>query len=422
MKVYIETYGCALNKADEALMREALRERGHLLVENVAEADAVVINTCTVRLDTEQRMVARVRELYELTSRGNKKLIIAGCMAKAQPFKLAGIAPGASLISPQNAHRIWEAVEAPGRVFLLEGVRPRNLIGVHVYDGVAPIAAQEGCLSNCSFCITKHARRVLVSHDIDSIRKAVEHAVKLGAAEVELTGMDLGAYGVDIYRRRSLPELIKALKEVSGNYMIRIGMMNPEHLKVFKEELVDAMLENEHVYKFLHVPLQSGSNRLLAIMGRKYTVEEYAEVIRYLKKSIPDISIATDVLVGHPEETEEDFHNTLELLKELEFERVHLAAYSIRPCTYSAGLPQLPTQVKKRRLLEAAKLVEELGLKYHSNYVNRRVKVFVVEKSRGWIGRTHNYIPVVLGERNDLSRGQWTEVLVRKATFFDLRA
>jgi 2-methylthioadenine synthetase len=208
-KVYIETYGCALNKSDEALMKSKLEERGHKIVSVIEEADVIVVNTCVVRLDTEYKMMHRIKEVGDYCRRNGKKLIIAGCMSKTHPYTISLIAPEASLISPQNSDKIHLAVENPSRVVLIEGRRTRDLIGLSCDHSVVPIPIQEGCLSNCSFCITKHARRELVSHSIEAIVNSVKKAVEKGAVEIELTGMDLGAYGVDLYKRRTLPTLLE---------------------------------------------------------------------------------------------------------------------------------------------------------------------------------------------------------------------
>jgi len=206
-------------------------------------------------------------------------------MAKTQPFTITTIAPEASLISPQNADEIYLAVENPGRIILLEGSRTRDLIGLVKGSRVVPIPIQEGCLSNCSFCITKHARRQLVSHSIEAIVRAVREAIESGAVEIELTGMDLGAYGIDLYRKRKLVDLLeKIVSEVDGNYMLRIGMMNPEHLPDLIDGLISIMKNTSRIYKFLHIPLQSGSDRILKLMGRKYTVDFYRAIVKEIKE------------------------------------------------------------------------------------------------------------------------------------------
>ncbi|MGC9121990.1 MAG: radical SAM protein, partial [Thermogladius sp.] len=168
-------------------------------------------------------------------------------------------------------------------------------------------------------------------------------------------------------------------------------------------------------------PLQSGSNRILKLMGRNYTVEEYIDYVEELKSKIPGISIATDILVGFPHETDEDFQATVEVIKKLRFERVHLAAYSIRPRTLASSLPQIPTQTKKTRVLQALRVIESVGLEDKQRYVNTVQNCFTTEKGRGWVCRLENYIPVVLRSGEDLDYGRWVKVAISEATFFDLR-
>jgi len=353
-----------------------------------------------------------------------KKLIVAGCMAKVEPYTVKLIAPTASLVSPQNADKVYIVVERTEPVIMLSGNRSRNIIGVCGGNSVVPIPVQEGCLSNCSFCIAKHARRQLVSHSIEAIVKAVQEAVQLRAVEIELTGMDLGVYGIDIYKKKALPELIMEItSRVSGNYMIRIGMINPEHLHDFLDELIAAIKSNEKVYRFLHIPLQSGSDRILKLMNRNYTVSEYRSWIKEIKAKIPDISIATDIIVGFPGEREEDFEETLKVIRELEFERVHVAGYSIRPLTLAASMRQIDTQVKKKRLELALKTIMDVGLKVRQKYLNTRVSCIVTEKDKTWVGRLLNYIPVVIKDSGmaQISYGEWVNVYIDEITFFDIR-
>lgn len=424
MRVYIETYGCPLNRSDEAIMKEVLVARGHTIVDSALEADAIILNTCVVRLETEYKMLKRIGELRELCATSGKKLIVAGCMSSAMPYTISKKAPEASIISPQNSHLVYLAVELPERVVLVSGQRQRDHIGLYFEGRIAPIPIQEGCTNSCSFCITKHARRALVSHSIEAVVNAVKRAISMGVVEIQLTGMDLGAYGLELYKKRSLPELLRRItREVDGNYMIRVGMINPEHLKFIVDDLIEAVSESPKVYKFFHIPLQSGSDRVLSIMRRGYTVGEYADIVKRIKRAIPDASIATDIIVGHPLETDEDFEATLKTIRELEFERVHLAAYSIRELTYSASLPQLPTAVKKRRALEAMKVIEEVGRKVREKYLNKVLECFVTEYNESWICRLDNYIPVVILDSSpNIDYGQRVRVRPVESTFFDLRA
>ncbi|MCQ4448443.1 MAG: tRNA (N(6)-L-threonylcarbamoyladenosine(37)-C(2))-methylthiotransferase [Sulfolobales archaeon] len=415
MRVYIETYGCALNRGDSAIMATVLSERGHEITENLNEAEVVIINTCAVRLETEERMKQRIRELR----RTGKRLVVAGCLAGALPATVSALAPEASILGPQAVERITEVVESPERQVILEGTKavkvPRMLEG-KIF--IVPIA--DGCAGECSFCITKLARRKLRSYPMREIVEAVKEAVAKGAVEVELTAQDTAAYGLDLGGKVRLPDLVEKVAEIEGNFMVRVGMMTPEQAMSIVDGLVEA-LNMEKVYKFVHLPVQSGSDKVLKLMNRKYTIDEYKRLVKELRSKVPGLSVATDIIVGHPGEDEEDFQQTLDLMKELRFERIHLAMYSIRPNTVSAGLPQVPDSVKKERMKTAMGLYESIAYDIHSEYVGKTVEVLTTELGRkgSVIGRLRNYIPVVV--KNESSLGNWVKVVIEEASFYDLR-
>lgn len=415
MRVYIETYGCALNRGDSAIMATVLSERGHEITENLNEAEVVVINTCAVRLETEERMKQRIRELR----RTGKRLVVAGCLAGALPATVSALAPEASILGPQAVERIAEVVESPERQVILEGTKavkvPRMLEG-KIF--IVPIA--DGCAGECSFCITKLARRKLRSYPMREIVEAVKEAVAKGAVEVELTAQDTAAYGLDLGGKVRLPNLVEKVAEIEGNFMVRVGMMTPEQAMSIVDGLVEA-LKMEKVYKFVHLPVQSGSDKVLKLMNRKYAIDEYKRLVKELRSKVPGLSVATDIIVGHPGEDEEDFQQTLDLMKELRFERIHLAMYSIRPNTVSAGLPQVPDSVKKERMKTAMGLYESIAYDIHSEYVGKTVEVLTTELGRkgSVIGRLRNYIPVVV--KNESSLGNWVKVVIEEASFYDLR-
>jgi MiaB-like tRNA modifying enzyme len=415
MRVYIETYGCALNRGDSAIMATVLSERGHEITENLNEAEVVIINTCAVRLETEERMKQRIRELR----RTGKRLVVAGCLAGALPATVSALAPEASILGPQAVERITEVVESPERQVILEGTKavkvPRMLEG-KIF--IVPIA--DGCAGECSFCITKLARRKLRSYPMREIVEAVKEAVAKGAVEVELTAQDTAAYGLDLGGKVRLPDLVEKVAEIEGNFMVRVGMMTPEQAMSIVDGLVEA-LNTEKVYKFVHLPVQSGSDKVLKLMNRKYTIDEYKRLVKELRSKVPGLSVATDIIVGHPGEDEEDFQQTLDLMKELRFERIHLAMYSIRPNTVSAGLPQVLDSVKKERMKTAMDLYESIAYDIHSEYVGKTVEVLTTELGRkgSVIGRLRNYIPVVV--KNESSLGNWVKVVIEEASFYDLR-
>jgi len=415
MRVYIETYGCALNRGDSAIMATVLSERGHEITDNLNEAEVVIINTCAVRLETEERMKQRIRELR----RTGKRLVVAGCLAGALPATVSALAPEASMLGPQAVERIAEVVESPERQVILEGTKAVKV--PRIFEGkifIVPIA--DGCAGECSFCITKLARRKLRSYPMREIVEAVKEAVAKGAVEVELTAQDTAAYGLDLGGKVRLPDLVEKVAEIEGNFMVRVGMMTPEQAMSIVDGLVEA-LNMEKVYKFVHLPVQSGSDKVLKLMNRKYTIDEYKRLVKELRSKVPGLSVATDIIVGHPGEDEEDFQQTLDLMKELRFERIHLAMYSIRPNTVSAGLPQVPDSVKKERMKTAMGLYESIAYDIHSEYVGKTVEVLTTELGRkgSVIGRLRNYIPVVV--KNESSLGNWVKVVIEEASFYDLR-
>lgn len=425
-RYYIETYGCALAQFESRAMSEILESNGYERVRDPGEADVIVVNTCAVRLDTEQRITERLRVLGKLYP--GKKMVVAGCLAKARPGLVARVAPGASLLAPQAYTRILEAVESREPLVLLDSSRhplwiPRGLVDLDK-GRVATIMIQEGCLNNCAYCITKLSRGGPKSAPPRRIVEAVRRAVEQGAVEIRLTGTDTGAYGVDLPGRPSLADLVwSILEKVEGDYRIRIGMMTPEMAIELGRSLLEAY-SDPRVYKFFHIPVQSGDDDVLRIMGRRYTAAEFRSLHGRVKAWYPDSMFATDIIVGHPGETDEAFENTVRMVEDLRFERVHLAQYSLRPHTRAASMRQVSDGVKKARSKRLMAIIERIALEIHESYVGRRVEAMVVEK--GWrdgslTARMDNYFPIVLPVTGDGLLGRRVQVDIVGATFFDLR-
>jgi len=425
-RVYVETYGCALNHADTWLMLSVLEEKGYRRVFSVDEADVIIINTCTVRLDTEERMRRRIKELYKLAEARNAKLVVAGCMATAQPYTVKRIAPRAVLVSTSNVHYVDKAV-SKGVDLLREPTTPKTSYVPRVVtayrreDSIAEIAIEDGCLGDCSFCITRLARRHVYSRPLKYVKRLVEEFVRMGVKEIRLTGQDVAVYGIDLEGKRLLPSLLEEIVELPGDFMVRVGMMSPDQAALIIDELLDAY-RHPKVFKFFHLPVQSGDDRVLKIMKRNYSVDEYRSLVREVRRKIPGALIATDIIVGHPGEDEEAFENTIKLIEELRFERVHVAQYTPRPRTLAAGLPQIPSPVKKERSKKVMKVVERIGWEEHKRYVGSRTTVLVVAHGErgGLDAKLYNYMPVVLNAGESLP-GRWECVEIVEATWYDLR-
>ncbi len=424
-RFYIETLGCALNQADTNLIIQLLREKGWRPTEDPREADVLIVNTCTVRKDSEEKSIKIARRLKKTNP--HAKLVITGCMASAQPYTLRRIFPDSILVAPENTHLIARAVESmPGENILSPVSGKRMLVPTVRKGAIAIIPLNEGCLGKCSFCLTVKARRRLLSRNPKDIVRTVESLVKKGVYEIQLASQDSGVYGIDIAGKPLLPSLVNQINDiVEGEYALRIGMMNPNWALRMIDELVEA-LKRKHTYKFLHIPLQSGDNHVLKLMNREYTAEEFVELSKELKRKVHNITIATDVIVGHPGESEEAFRRTIETLREADVDRIHIARYSPRPHTISARLPQIPDPIKKERSRMLMKIYENIGYRKHSLYVGKTLEAVVVEDwgfngKRSLTARTINYLSIVLPWDDHLKPGTIVKARIQRVTYYDLR-
>ncbi|RLE56180.1 MAG: 2-methylthioadenine synthetase [Candidatus Methanomethylicota archaeon] len=418
MKAYIETYGCAANQADTNIIKNMLMKGKITITDNPMKADIVIINTCTVRGETQLRMVKRIKMLSETCLKTGAKLIVAGCMAKAQPALITKIAPKASLISPKNVEKILKVIKKNNRTIMLQDAE-RKILPKHINGRVFTIPIAEGCLGNCTYCIVKLARGRLKSHSPNRILEEIRRAVKRGAKEIRLTAQDTAVYGLDI--GTNLPELIKQINEIEGDFIIRVGMMTPNSALKILDELLE-VYDYEKVYKFIHLPLQSGDDRILKLMNRGYTVEQFKTIVKKFRDRYAKGFIATDVIIGFPTESEEEYENTVKVIREIEVDKVHIAKYSPRPHTLAAMLPQVPEKIKKRRSRELTKIAMEIGFKRNSLHLNSNEKVIVLEKgNRGNLrGRLRNYRMVILKGGEELI-GRWVNVKITDADSIQLK-
>jgi len=371
-RVYIETYGCRYNFGDTANLVEVLKYEGSTIVATADEADAVVLNTCTVVGPTERRMLRRLAQLQE------KNLFVTGCMPMVQREAISAVCTSA-IIPP-------DAIRAAYR-----------RVGTVAGGGVGIVQIAQGCLGKCTYCITRTARGRLVSFPVTEIIKRVQAFIHAGTPEIQLTAQDTAAWGRDMHR--TLPELLHECCELPGQYMIRVGMMNPATVKGILQPLVDAFA-SDHIFKFIHIPVQSGSNRILRQMGRGYTVEEYEQIVAAFRKKYPDITVATDMIVGFPGETDEDFSRSVALIDRLRPNKVNVTRYSPRPFTGAIKEKDFPDAVKKDRSRILNARAEEGYTAINIPCLSRVVPFIVTETIRpgSVLARTPSYTGVVLNE------------------------
>ncbi len=361
--IAIETYGCTMNQADSDTIEAILEGLGYQ-PGRTDDADVLILNTCTVKGPTENKILERIKRLGSL----HRKLVVAGCMA-ASAAKLRRFT-GAPIVWPGAIHRIGDAVEDALCGQATEYKEPGRKDGLPflVTKPIMRLAIAEGCTGACTYCQTKLARPGLRSMSPQVVLSRIEQGVRQGAKEVQISAMDTGAYGLDI--KSDLPALLGCVNRMEGGFMVRVGMINPDHCLRMKDALLEEF-KGPRLYKFLHVPVQSGSERVVRDMGRKHSVADFESVVAGFRDAIPDLAIATDVIVGYPTETEEDFQDTIRMLERVKPDVTNLSKFSPRPGTRAKELKQLDSGEVKRRSLAVAPLVRRICAERNQALVGR---------------------------------------------------
>ncbi|MEM4456493.1 MAG: tRNA (N(6)-L-threonylcarbamoyladenosine(37)-C(2))-methylthiotransferase [Archaeoglobaceae archaeon] len=389
MKIAIETYGCTMNQSDSDIMRAFLSE--HFELSNVEDAEVVVINSCGVIEFTERKIIRRIQELKS----AGKKVVLAGCLSRISKEALS---LADSAIAPDNLEKIVEAVRLAfnGGARFLEWKNvdktcfPKFRLRENV---IAIVSISEGCMGHCNFCATKFARGKLRSFSLENIVKEVENAVKQGFKEIQITSQDTGCYGLD-KGKLMLPELLEKICKIDGEFRVRVGMMNPQFAKAMLPDLLNAY-ESEKIYKFLHLPVQSGDNKVLENMRRGHRVEDFVEVVEEFRKRF-DIMLSTDIIVGYPTESEESFWKSYELIKSIRPDIVNITRFSRREGTLASKLKQIPGWIVKERSRKLTELCVKIGLENNRRYLGKKMEVLVTTQGRKWmLARSNEYRAVI---------------------------
>lgn len=413
-KVFVETHGCSANTADSEIMAGLLKETDFEIVNSPEESDVNILNTCIVKNPTEQRMIYRIKELTKL----NKPLVVAGCMPKTEKNIIEKINPRINMIGPDSIEKIVEVVNATiqgKKVLFTKDLRKPKVclprIRRNPIVGIIPVAI--GCLSNCSYCEVKFARGKLFSYPVEAIVKEAKQAVKNGCRELWVTSQDNSCYGKDI--NTDLSEPLKEICKIEGKFFVRVGMMNPLLMKSIINELIESY-KNEKIFKFLHLPVQSASDRLLKLMNREYEIKDFLEIVEKFKKEFPQLALATDIIVGFPTETEREFEETVELIKKIRPDIVNISKFGARPRTEAAKMQQLDRKIVNERSEILHMLVKQIGLEKNKEWIGWRGEVLVDEKIKnGFVGRNFAYRPVVIKTKENIF-GKFINVEVVNAT------
>jgi threonylcarbamoyladenosine tRNA methylthiotransferase CDKAL1 len=403
-RYHIETYGCTSNRGETQQIERALRDGGHHPADGPEEADVAILNTCTVLEKTERNMLRRAAELDAETP---GDLVVTGCMALAQ----GDMFRDADDVDAEVLH--WDDV--PEHVLNGEcpTVTPDTEPVLHGVVGILPIA--RGCMSDCSYCITKQATGRIDSPSVEENVEKARSLVHAGAKEIRITGQDTGVYGWDRNHGESLlPELLDRICALEGEFRVRVGMANPKGVHGVREELARVFAENEKLYNFLHAPVQSGSDDVLADMRRQHSVAEYVEVVETFDEYLDYWTLSTDFIAGFPTEEPEDHAQSLALLGETRPEKINVTRFSKRPGTDADDMKGLGGQTKKDRSKEMTELKMDVVADAYESMVGTEQSVLLTEDGReeSLVGYDEAYRQVVVadGETRGLSVGDTVDV------------
>ncbi|XP_056018128.1 threonylcarbamoyladenosine tRNA methylthiotransferase-like [Ostrea edulis] len=422
-KIWLKTWGCSHNNSDSEYMAGQLASYGYKITDDSDSADLWLLNSCTVKNPAEDHFRNEIKKAREK----QKKIVVAGCVPQGQPR--TDYLQGLSVIGVQQIDRVTEVVEETlkGHSVRLYGQKkqegrkaggaPLGLPKIRKNPLIEIIAINTGCLNQCTYCKTKHARGELGSYPPEEIVDRAKQSFEEGVVEIWLTSEDLGAYGHDI--GVTLPELLWKLVEViPEGARMRLGMTNPPYILEHLEEMAK-ILQHPRVYSFLHVPVQSASDSVLMDMKREYCQADFRHVADFLKERVPGVTIATDVICGFPTETEEDFGETLKLVEEYRFPSLFINQFFPRPGTPAAKMPRIPAQQVKQR----TKKISELFHTYrpYDHKMNEVQKVLVTEISHDqqyFVGHNKFYDQVLVPKNENLMGKMVTVQIVETGKHF----
>jgi len=410
-KIWVEAYGCSASFADSEMISGLIVNGGHTLAENEKESELSVIVTCSVKDVTAHKMIHRIKRLQ------SRPLVVAGCLPKAEQVTVEKFSPNASLLGPNSLGKTLEVIRSTlngTRSIQLEDtdVSKIGLPKIRLNSAVGIVEIANGCMSECTFCQTKIAKGDLKSYRIGDIARQVKQEIDDGCVEVWLTSTDNGCYGYDI--GTSLPELVKNISEIDRDFMVRVGMMNPMYLPRIRAKLLESF-ESDKVFKFLHMPIQSGSDKVLRDMKRLHKSDIFREVSSSFRKRFSYFTIATDIIVGFPSESKEDFEKTVTLIDETRPDIINLSRYSARSGTVASQMMQIDISEVKRRSKIIFDLAKKISQERNEEWIGWKGKVLFDEVSDGITkGRNFAYKQVVVDSQ--IKIGQNVDVKITEAS------
>jgi len=402
-KIWVEAYGCSASFADSEMISGLIVNGGHTLAANSSESDLNLIVTCSVKDATANKMIYRIKQLK------SKPLVVAGCLPKAEKTTVEKFSDNASMLGPNSLGKTLLVIESTlkgKKAIALEDTDLSKVglpkIRLNPIVGIVEIAT--GCMSECTFCQTKLSKGDLRSFRIGDIVRQVNIEVEDGCKEVWLSSTDNGCYGFDIGADLSI--LVNAVSDISRDFKIRVGMMNPMYMPRIRDGLLESF-ENDKVYKFLHIPVQSGNDKVLNNMKRGHTSKTFRDTVKKFRNKFPNFTISTDVIVGFPSETKADFEDTIQLLEETRPDVVNLSKYSQRPGTEAATWKQIDVSEVRRRSKQIYDLSRKISHENNLKWIGWTGNVLFNEKIEDGIrGRNFAYKPIFVKDYVEVGERQ----------------
>ncbi len=420
-KAFLGVYGCQMNVSDAERMEGQLRSMGYEKTEEMAEADIILLNTCCVRETAEDKVYGKIGEIKHLKEK-NPRLIfgITGCMAQKEGEKLIRRAPHIDFVLGTNkvrelTHVVREIQAERGHVVDVSFSETELPEGMPVARGgtlSAWVPIMYGCNNFCTYCIVPYVRGRERSRMPEDVVKEVREAVEKGFLEVTLLGQNVNSYGKD-HGKADFADLLKLVDEVPGIRRVRFMTSHPKDLS---DRVIAAIRDGKHICEHIHLPVQYGTNRVLKAMNRVYTVEAYRDLVKRIREALPEASLTTDLIVGFPGETEEDFEALLDFLREIRYDSAYTFLYSKRSGTPAATMEnQVAEDCKKRRLKELMEVQNRISREINESLLGKAVEVMVEGPSKNdggiWTGRTRTN-KIVLWEHRGEAPGDFVQVRI----------
>ena len=429
-KIYIKSYGCQMNVYDSNRIRDLFQEKGYNETQNVEDADIIVLNTCHIREKAAEKVysdIGRISKKRSQANSGRAKFVVAGCVAQAEGEEIKKRAPQVDfVVGPQSYHNLPSMIDNNIEFInddFSQNEKFKNLIFKSSNKVSEFVSIQEGCDKFCTFCVVPYTRGSEFSRPVKEIQYEIKKYIDSGIQEVILLGQNVNGYhGENKYNKSiDLTYLINVIAEFDEIKRIRYMTSHPNDMS---QNLIDAHANNHKLMPFLHLPVQSGSDKILKKMNRKHTRKKYFEIIENLKSKRSDIAISSDFIVGFPGETDKDFYDTMKLIEQVEFSSAYSFIFSPRPGTPAFKLQDIDKSIKKARLSALQSLLKEQQINYNKSFVGKKINILFDRKGRydnQYIGRSiYNQSVFANSGKNIL--GQTISANIIRSTDFALEA